>query len=370
MIQVFKPKLSITDKYSVLKALLKNNISGTSPVVNEFEIELAKKFDRKYAVAVSNGSVALDLALQNIDFKEGDEVIVPSHTIISCLSAILRSNAIPVFCDVDKDSWNMTLENVKKVLTKKTKAVLMVHTYGLQSEATEIANYCKKQNLYLIEDAAEAHGQKDYGRLCGSFGDISTFSFYANKHITTGEGGAVLTDSDEYYQNAKQMRNLDFRSNDRFKHNNLYWNYRMGGLQASLGLSQLKSIDKTIEAKIRQGKYYQGLLKDFHELLQTPLESLNGSLNHFWVYGVVINKPNVRDKIIKKLKEQGIETRPFFWPLHLQPALPKNLQKNYLNLNVSENLGKNGLYLPLGKHVTKKNQNFIVKNLINSTLEA
>ena len=353
----------MSDKISVLKTLFNNNISGTSPSVGEFEKELAKRFDRKHSIAVSNGSVALDLALQNLELKEGDEVIVPTFTIISCLSAILRTKATPVFSDIDIDSWNMTLESVKNKYTEKTKAVMMVHLYGLAAEANSIQEFCKVKNIMLIEDAAESHGQVEGEKKCGSFGDISTMSFYANKHVTTGEGGMVLTNSEEYYEKIKSMRNLDFTNKGRFKHENLYWNYRLGGLQAALGISQLSQIEKQIKNKINQGRRYQNLLKEHNSLLTLPLEEIGNIKNHYWVFGVLLKIENIRDKVIEDLFNRGIETRPFFWPLHLQNALPKEFVTSEKLLN-SENLGSNGLYLPMGRHVSAKKQKHVVQNLI------
>ena len=366
MIQLFRPSLSSSDIYSVFINLVRNNISGTSPIVREFEEKLSKIFNRKNVTAVSNGSVALDLAFQLIELKEDDEVILPSFTIVSCLSAVIRSKAKPVFCDVRLDTWNMSLDQVKEKVTKKTKAVLMVHTYGLPSEAREIANFCKSRGIILIEDAAEAHGQKENGQLCGSFGDISTLSFYANKHITTGEGGALLTNNDEFDKNAKQMRNLDFTVEKRFNHKNLYWNYRMSGLQAALGVSQIKNLNKTIRDKQKQGAYYQQLFAGFTENIQLPLESINSSRNHYWVFGILLKKKNIRDIVIEELRVKGIETRPFFWPLHLQNALPKEYSLNGASLENSEKLGSDGLYIPIGPHIKRKDQDFIVKSVIDS----
>ena len=364
MIKVFEPNISFQDIFKVLQNLAKKNISGSSPVIQDFENKLSDLFSRNYAVSVTNGSVALDLSFQLLNLNDGDEVIVPSHTIISCLSAIVRSKAVPIFCDIDKKSWNMTAEHVEKLISDKTKAVLLVHTFGLPSEAKKIKQLCKDYNLKLIEDSAEAHGQYESGIKCGNFGDISTFSFYANKHITTGEGGALLTDSEEIYLKALQMRNLDFNSTERFKTENLYWNYRLSGLQASLGLSQIKKMKKTIDLKIKQGNYYTELLKDYDELFQLPLKENNGSLNHYWVYGVVLKKENIRDNLMEDLFKAGIETRPFFWPLHLQPSLPKIFSKLNNELPNSEYIGKNGLYIPLGSHVSKKMQKKIVQQLI------
>lgn len=364
MIQVFKPSLSISDTYSVFINLVKNNISGTSPTVQEFEEKLSKAFNRKNVTAVANGSVALDLAFQLIGLKEDDEVILPSFTIISCLSAVLRSKAKPVFCDVRLDSWNMSLDQVKQKVTKKTKAILMVHIYGLPSEAREIANFCKSRGIILIEDAAEAHGQKESGELCGSFGDISTLSFYANKHITTGEGGALLTNNDELDKKAKQMRNLDFTTEKRFNHKNLYWNYRMSGMQAALGISQIKNLNKTIKHKQKQGAYYHQLLEEFTNIIQLPLKSINSSKNQYWVFGILLKENNIRDSVIDELRKKGIETRPFFWPLHLQDALPKEHIPEKGSLPVSEKLGSDGLYIPIGTHIKRKDQEFIVNCLV------
>ena len=368
MISVFEPSLTLKDKFAVYKTLLKNNISGTSPIIEDFEKDISKKFHRKYGIAVSNGSVALDAAFQMLNLKKGDEVVLPSFTIVSCLAAVVRSGATPIFCDVDESSWNMSLKNIKQCVTDKTKAILMVHTYGLPAEAFEIEEFCNKNNILLIEDAAEAHGQIVGGRYCGSFGQISTFSFYANKHITTGEGGMVLTDSSEIDELCRKIRNLDF-SIPRFQHENLFWNYRMGGMQAALGRSQINNLDKTISLKKKQGNIYQNLLNENNHLVQLPLKEFKGSQNHYWVFGIVLKENGIRDRLIEILKEKGIETRPFFWPLHLQSALTDEMKNIKYNLPVSQNLGDNGLYLPLGKQVSTQKQKFISKTLIDTILE-
>lgn len=364
MIPVFKPSLSVGDKVSVFKSVFQNQISGTSPVVKKFEKGFSEYFGMEYGIAVSNGSVALDLSLQLLDLEEGDEVIVPSMTIISCLSAILRTKATPVFCDVDKDTWNMRLEDVKKCFSSKTKAVMMVHTYGLTADINNILNFCKEKNLFIIEDASEAHGQSSENHLCGSVGDISTFSFYANKHVTTGEGGMILTNNEELALKAFQMRNLDFNNSQRFVHENLYWNYRLSGIQASLGISQLTHLDRVIKKKIIQGNFYTSLLEEHEAIVQTPVRKYKDTQNHYWVYGVVIkNNKNARS-VMDSLKKLGIETRPFFWPLHLQPLLPEKFKNNTTTLTNSELLGEKGLYIPIGSHLTKNKQEYIVNSLI------
>lgn len=365
MIKVFEPRLKISDIYSVLKTLLKNDISGTSPVVGNFEEKLSKKFDRNYAVAVSNGSVALDLAFQALGLDEDDEVILPAFTIISCLSAVIRSNAKPVFCDVDEKTWNMTIEDVKKCYTNKTKAILMVHTYGLTSDAIAISEFCKKNNLILIEDSAEAHGQTVNNQKCGSFGLISTFSFYSNKHITTGEGGAVMTDSKDIYKKVQQMRNLDFTPTDRFNHENLYWNYRIGGMQAALGISQINNLNSVLKSKIKQGRYYLKLLEEHKDKVILPLERIGECENHFWVFGIVLRQEGIRDQVMELMRERNIETRPFFWPLHLQKYIKNKNEFSAISLPVSEKIGKNGLYIPIGGHINKSKQEKIIHNFVD-----
>ena len=363
MIKVFEPTITLKDKFSILKNLYSTSISGNSPVINSFEQKLADNFDRKFSVATSNGSTALEVAIASLNLKKNSEVVVPSFTIISCLSAIIRNNLKPVFCDIDPDSWNMRLEDLTKVITKNTKAVLMVHTYGLTSEAVKIQNFCSENEIILIEDAAEAHGQEVDNKKCGSFGKVSTLSFYANKHITTGEGGAVLTDSEEIYLKIKKMVNLDFGQENRFNHEHLYWNFRMSGLQASLGLSQINNLRKTIDSKINQAKIYDEYLSKIDEYVQIPLTKNNFSENHYWVYGIVIKKEGLRDKLMQYLLENNIQTRQFFWPLHLQKSLPENLKNKDLNLKNSEYIGRNGLYLPVGRHVKKKHQKFIYEKI-------
>lgn len=363
MINVFEPEITFKDRIEVYKALKNKNISGTSNEVRLFETSLASYFERKHAVAVSNGSVALDLALKLLNLEKDDEVILPSFTIISCLAAVIRGGGKPIFCDIDPNSWNMNLDNVKKAFTKKTKAVLMVHTYGLSAEAEEIEKFCLENNIYLIEDASEAHGQSYNGRKCGSFGDISTLSFYANKNMTSGEGGALLLNSLENSEKLKKMRNLDFNNTNRFKHKHLYWNYRLSGLQATLGRSQLNSLELNIKNKIKQARVYDKLFLDYKDLVQIPRDNFLDVMNHYWVYGIILQKNDIRDKIIDKLYEKGIETRPFFFPLHLQEIENIDLVNN-VELPVTELISKNGLYIPTGSHINVKKQKFIVKTII------
>ncbi len=365
MIQVFKPWVTFTNSFDVFKAALKKEISGSSNYVKKFETEFSKQHNNMYSVAVSNGSVALDLVLNSLDLNEDDEIIMPSLTIISCLASISRTPAKPIFCDVDFNSWNMTLDNVKEKITKNTKAIVAVHTYGLPCDIEKIAEFCTKNSITLIEDTAEAHGIFVNDKVCGSFGDFATFSFYANKHITAGEGGIILSRDKDYYLKFLQMRNLDFTKINRFKTNNLYWNSRLGGLQAALGYSQIKNktYEKIILKKKKQGYFYNELLSKYSDYFYLPLKQVNDVTNNYWVYGLVLKSPGLRDKLLELMMNDNIESRPFFWPLHQQPSYENNYDETF-HLPNSEYLGKNGFYIPLGSHMSKKKQKYIVNRLI------
>jgi perosamine synthetase len=307
--------------------------------------------NRKYGIAVSNGTIALEIALNLLELKTGDEVIVPSFTIVSCLLAILKTGATPVFIDSYPDTWNINVDEIENNITKKTKAILIVHIYGLPTEINKVNDLAKKYNLKIIEDAAEAHGQNYFGAPCGSFGDISTFSFYANKHVTMGEGGIILTDNSEIAEKSKLIRNLYFKTERRFIHDEIGGNYRITNLQAALGLAQLEKLDETIKRKKYLGNLYSSILADIDDI-QLPISKKYGYENHYWVFGVVLKNGRPANEIIEQLTRKGVGTRPFFWPLHKQPLLRKFALNLNQSLPVSEDLAKFGLYLPSGVGTT------------------
>jgi perosamine synthetase len=359
-IPVFSPWIDSRDIESVTKCLESGSISGTSGVVSEFEAALKDLSQQSYVSAVANGSVALDLAFASLNLKIGDEVIVPNLTIISCLAAVIRSGATPVLVDVDLDDWNMSLKAVTEALTNRTKAVLAVHIYGLPAPINDLRQLCTENNIILVEDAAEAHGLQVYGKPCGSFGDISTFSFYANKHVTAGEGGAVCTNSLEVHDRINSLRNLAFGKVHRFQHEELGWNYRMSGLAAALGISQLQKLNQIIAEKKRQGSYYNELLKEAGIDISLPVDNSNGGSNNYWVYGVVAKTNLLRGELVAKLTRSGIETRPFFYPLSEQPVLKSLNVRKSGDLKVSRMLGECGFYLPTGSHMTREKQEFVI----------
>ena len=255
-IPVSLPYISNQDIKSVSKVLKKSWISSDGPEVKSFEEKFSKKIKRRYSIAVSSGTAALEIAIKSLNLKKNDEVIIPNFTIISNALAVIKQNAKPVLIDCDIKTWNIKLEDLEKKITKKTKAIIITHIYSFSNDMDKIIKICKKNKIFLIEDAAEVIGLKYKNKFCGSFGDISTFSFYANKQLTTGEGGMVSTNNVNLYEKCKSLRNLCFGNKQRFNHEDIGWNYRLTNIQAALGISQLKSLDKIVKRKMYIGNYY------------------------------------------------------------------------------------------------------------------
>ena len=293
--------------------------------------------------------MALDAAVIALGIGPGDEVIMPTFTIISCAAAVIRAGAKAILVDCDSKTWNMTAAQIETKITPKTKAIMIVHIYGLPVDMDPILELAKKYKLKIIEDAAEMHGQTYKDRPCGSFGDISTFSFYPNKHITTGEGGMIVTDDQALADKCRSLRNLCFQPQKRFVHEELGWNMRMTNLQAALGLAQLERLDEFVSRKRAMGRLYTELLSD-EKNISLPVPETAFAKNIYWVFGIVL-KENLSidaEKMMKKLAERKIGTRPFFWSMHEQPLFIKQgLYKNE-SYPVAENLARRGFYLPSG----------------------
>ena len=364
MIPVNTPILNGKELEYVTECIKTGWISSEGPFVREFEDKFSDYVDRKYGIAVSNGSAALDIAVKALDIGKGDEVILPTFTIISPAQSIITSGAIPVLVDCNLDTWNIDVNAIEDKITSRTKAILVVHIYGLPVDMDPILAICKKYNLKLIEDAAEVHGQTYKGKKCGSFGDISIFSFYPNKHITTGEGGMIVCDNDEINERCKKLRNLAFEPQKRrFVHNEIGWNYRMTNIQAAIGLAQLENIEKHINIKIQNGKLYKSKLDNLTGFSQ-PIPKTDYADNIYWVYGLVAKDENLANKTIQKLLTMKIETRPFFWSMHEQPVFRKmGLFKNS-NFPNSEKIARCGFYLPSGLGLTEEQINFISKIIL------
>jgi len=357
-IPVNEPVFSGHEKKYLDECIKTGWISSEGPFVSRFEEKFSRKVGRKYGVAVCNGSAALELAVAALDIRKGDEVIMPAFTIISCAAAIVRVGAKPVLVDADENTWNMDVSQIEDKITSKTKAIMVVHIYGLPVDMDPVLALAKKYGLKIIEDAAEMHGQTYKGKPCGSFGDVSIFSFYPNKLVTTGEGGMVVTDNKVLAERCRSLRNLCFQEKRRFIHNELGWNFRMTNLQAAIGLAQLERLDEFVIRKRRMGKRYTELLKDIKGI-QLPLSKTDYAENIYWVYGVVLkNKVKLKtEEITERLAKQGIGTRPFFWPMHKQPVFTKmGLFRNGY-FPVAENLAERGFYIPSGLALTEEQIN-------------
>ena len=363
-VPVNEPYLFGNEKKYLLKCLSDGFISSSGKFVKEFEKKFAKRVNRKFAITVSNGTAALQLAFEALNIKKKDEVILPSFTIISCVLPVIRSGAIPVLIDSDPVTWNMDVTKIEKKITSKTKAIIAPHIYGLPIDMDPLLKIAKKYKLKVIEDAAEVLGLKYKNKECGSFGDVSTFSFYANKHITTGEGGMIVTNSKQIAEKCKSLRNICFNNERRFLHYGLGWNYRFTNLQSAIGLAQLEKLNRFIIKKRNIGKNYN---KEFSKIkiFQTPLNEKKYAKNIYWVYGLVLKKRSFMSLniLMKKLKQEGIETRNFFWPLHQQPILRKMGFFKKIKLPVAEYLSKNGLYLPSGLALTSSQQKYVIKKI-------
>lgn len=330
-------------------------ISSEGPFVNRFEAEFAARLGRKNGIAVANGTAAIDVAVEALGIGAGDEVIVPTFTIISCVLQIIRAGATPVLVDSGPLTWNMDVSQIEAKITDRTKAIMVVHIYGLPVEMDVVVDLCARYNLKLIEDAAEMIGQEYRGQPCGSFGDISTVSFYPNKHITTGEGGMVLTDDDDLAEQCQELRNLCFKPNKRFVHERLGWNFRMTNLQAAVGLAQLERLDEFLEKKRWMGQLYNELFADLPGV-QLPLPQAEYAENIYWVYGLVLDRSldfNASD-MIKKLAAVGVGCRPFFCPMHQQPILKEMGFFKNESYPIAERLYERGFYIPSGLALTEQ----------------
>ena len=354
MIPVSKPIILRQDINSVSKVMKDGWITSEGPAVKMFEKKFSNLIKKKYASTVSNGTAALEIAIKCLNLKKNDEIIIPNFTIVSNLIAVLKNNLKPVLVDCDPFTWNMNIEQIKKAINPRTKAILATHIYGYPIEIDKIKIICKKNKLFLIEDAAEMLGHNYKKHKCGFYGDISTFSFYANKHVTTGEGGMILTDSSKFDKKIKSLRNLCFGKKDRFNHDDIGWNYRLSNLQAAFGLSQLNRLNKTLVLKKNIGKLYFQKLKNNKEIfIQSP--NYKGIENIYWVVGIVIKKKSITAKILMNyLKSKGIQTRPFFYPMNKQRFLKKYNIKLKGSFPISENISKYGIYLPSGPDIKLK----------------
>ena len=364
-IPVNTPLLDGNEKKYLSECIDTGWISSEGQFVTQFEDQFAKRLGRNHAIAVTSGTAALDVAIEALLIGPGDEVILPAFTIISCINQVIRSGATPVLVDSNPLTWNMNLQQVEEKITKHTKAILVVHIFGLPVDIEPILEIAKKNNIKIIEDSAEMHGQTYNGDPCGSFGDISTFSFYPNKHITTGEGGMLVTNDEKLAEDCRSLRNLCFQPKKRFVHERLGWNYRMTNIQAALGLAQLERLDEFVKRKRSMGRKYTQGLRVLNKV-QLPLEKTDYAENIYWVFGLVLEESIGFDaeEAMKMLEEKGIGCRPFFCPMNQQPILQKMGYFKNESYPVAERLYKKGFYIPSGLALTSEQINHVTKKLI------
>lgn len=352
-IPVNQPLLDGNEKKYLNECIDTGWISSEGPFIKQFEEKFSGRVGRKHGIAVSNGTAAIDAAIEALGIGPGDEVIMPAFTIISCIGQIVRAGATPVLVDSDPVTWNMDVHQIEARITPRTKAIMVVHIFGLPVDMDVVSDISIRYGLKIIEDSAQMHGQTYKGRPCGSFGDISTFSFYPNKHITTGEGGMIVTNDDQLANECRSLRNLCFQQQRRFVHERLGWNLRMTNMQAALGVAQLERLDDFVARKRHMGRRYSELLGDVHGI-QLPLSRTDYADNIYWVYGVVLDDDVGLDaeEVMRRLAEKGIGSRPFFCPMHQQPVLKRMGYFADDSHPVAERLYRKGFYIPSGMALT------------------
>ncbi len=364
MIPIAEPLLGEEELANVVKAVKSGWISSKGEFIPRFEQQFADYCGVKHGIATTNGTTALHLALKALDIKEGDEVIVPTLTFIASANAVRYVGATPVFVDSDPRYWCMDPIQVRKKVTRKTRAIMPVHLYGHPCDMQEIDAVAKEFELKVLEDAAEAHGALCRGQKVGSFGDIGCFSFYGNKIITTGEGGMCVTNSDALATRMKILRDHGMNPTKRYWHDEIGFNYRMTNLQAAIGVAQMTKLDKFIEMKRRLAGWYSTELAKCSNIILPP--EMPWARSVYWMYSILIKGAGQeqRDSAIEKLEKAGIESRPVFFPLNTMP--PYKSKKRF---RVAEKIGYSGVSLPSAVTLTREQVMYIANNLLSIVKE-
>ncbi len=346
-IPVYEPILGGNEKKYVLDCIETNWISSLGKYVGEFEKRFSSYCGSKYGVSVSNGTVALQLALAALGIGKGDEVIVPDLTFVATANAVVYTGAKPVLVDSDIETWNIDPSKIEEKINKRTKAIIPVHLYGHPCNMDPIMDIAKDHGLSVIEDAAEAHGAEYKGKKVGSFGRIACFSFYGNKVITTGEGGMCITDDEGLAKEISLLKDHGMSAEKRYWHPKIGFNFRMTNIQAAIGLAQLEQIEKFIEIKVKNARLYNSLLKDVEGIMLPP--EMPWAKSVYWMYSVLVQDSyGKRDELMARLKEKKIDSRPFFYPLHQLP-----MYKSEKPFPVSDELSARGINLPSSASLSK-----------------
>lgn len=361
MIPVNEPLLLEEDFSALEEAFRSGWISSAGRYVDQFESDWAAYCGQKHGIAVSNGTTALEVAVEALQIGPGDEVIMPSYTIISCASAVIRAGATPVLVDCEDKNFGIAVDEIAGKITERTRAIMVVHMFGHPVDMDPVIELADRHGLSIIEDAAEVHGAKyltswrrggGEWKPCGGFGHIATFSFFANKLITTGEGGMLLTSDDDLARRCRDLRNLCFRSDRRFLHTEMGHQFRFTNLQAAIGINQVQRIESIVERKRTIAARYDERLAGIANI-QVPCEQAWGR-SVFWVYSILLGEERALDatEFAAALKCEGVETRPFFLGMHQQPVFHDRglfLNESY---PVTERIARKGLYVPSGLAIT------------------
>ncbi|MFH1958584.1 MAG: DegT/DnrJ/EryC1/StrS family aminotransferase [bacterium] len=361
IIPVCEPVLQGKESEYLKKCVETNWISSAGKYIEDFEKEFSRLCGAKYGISTTSGTTALHLALATLGIGSGDEVIIPTFTMIATANVVTHLGAKPVLIDAESKTWNIDTEKIEKKITKKTRAIIPVHIYGHPVEMDKIMELAKKYNLYVVEDAAEAHGAEYRGRKIGSIGDCACFSFYANKIITTGEGGMIVTNNKEIAEKAENLRDHAFSEERHFWHKYVAFNYRMTNLQAAIGAAQVERFSQLVEARIKNARLYNSYLKDVPGITLPP--ETEGIKNVYWMYSILVEDEfgMTRDELRTYLAKRGIETRTFFIPMHLQPVYYKQYKGE--EYPVSEELCRKGMYLPSSSGLEKDEIKFIAESI-------
>lgn len=356
MIPVCEPTLSSREKEYVLDCLETGWISSNGKYIEKFEAAFSMYCGAKYGVSCCNGTAALHLALAALDIGPGDEVILPSFSMIATGNAVVYTGATAVLVDTEPDTWNIDPDRVADAMTDKTRAIIVVHTYGHPVDMDRILTIAARRGIPVVEDAAEAHGAEYKGRRCGSLAALAAFSFYGNKILTTGEGGMVTTSDPALAAKLASLRNHCF-GEPRFLHKHIGFNYRMTNIQAAIGLAQTEMADHLVDSRRNNALEYNRLLSGVKGITTPPEAEWAKSV--YWMYGLLLEDdfPLDRDETMRRLKARGVDTRAFFYPMHKQPCY---MDYRYANkpmargpMHVSERIGARGIYLPSSSHLSR-----------------
>lgn len=371
IIPVCEPDLRGRELEYVTDCIQSNWISSAGKYVTEFEQQFSEHCGAKYGVACSNGTTALHLAMATLGIGPGDEVIIPTFTMIATANAVSYTGATPVLVDTEYETWNMDVSKIEEKITERTKAIMVMHTYGHPVDMDPVLEIAKcklhgkgeySPRLYVVEDAAAAHGAEYRGKRIGSLGDVACFSFYGNRIITTGEGGMLVTNNEEIAQISRNLRDHAFSTERHFWHKYMGFNYRMTNLQAAIGLAQTERFEEMVEIRRGNAQYYSQLLGDIRGI-RTPPEA-SWAKNVYWMYSIMIEEEfgHTRDEVREYLAKHGVETRTFFIPIHVQPIY---FHKYHERFPVAEELCRKGMYLPSASTLKKKEIEYVVDCILS-----